>query len=96
MSMCKACDDEWEEAVNIARDGATRDGGYVEWLTLANASAKLDRMDEARHAIGKVKELLPKFRMRAGIAGWERTYGTEESREAATTGLRKLLEAGVE
>jgi TolB-like protein len=96
MSMCKALDGEWEEALEIAREGANRSGGYLDWLTLANVLATVDRMDEARASIEKVREGLPRFRMRAAIAGWEGTYGTEESRETATVGLKKLLEAGIE
>ncbi|MCZ6890692.1 MAG: TIR domain-containing protein [Gammaproteobacteria bacterium] len=83
---------EPEKALEWAQQGAaTAPDLYLAWVELANALGHLDRLDEAREAIEKVKRLVPTFK----IAYYEKgTRISWRNREAAIepqiAGLRKL------
>ncbi len=60
----------------------------------ANLLARTDRFEEAAAMIDKVREIVPRFTIRASIKVHQRVFATEDAREAVTAGLQKLIDLG--
>lgn len=88
-----AIKEQWDESLIHARSAVDQAGTYLAYLALANILAELGRMDEAAKAVESARESLPPLRLRVAIAGYERAFNNQPQ---FTSGLRKLLEAGVE
>jgi adenylate cyclase len=84
--------ERWEEAVERFEIVATADSrGWVAWSHLANALAMVDRLDEARDAVARVKSIRPDWTLdlweQCNRLAWR---NREEIVEASLLGLRKL------
>ncbi len=97
ISQCYAVLGDLENALDWARQAA--DQGIVPHIALscyANVLAQLNRVDEAVMAIEKIKETVPRFRIRASINAYRRVFASEEARQAVTAGLEKMQDMGYE
>jgi tetratricopeptide (TPR) repeat protein len=83
---------EPEKALEWAQQGAaTAPDLYLAWVELANALGHLNRLDEAREAIEKVKRLVPTFKISYYEKGTRISYRNREAVvEPQIAGLRKL------
>ncbi|MEJ2087913.1 MAG: hypothetical protein P8Y69_05460 [Gammaproteobacteria bacterium] len=98
ISQAHAIIGDLEAALDTARESVAHGttDPVIARSAYANALARVDRIDEAMQQIEAIRRILPGYTLRGSINAYRRSFATEESRTAVTSGLQTLLDLGYE
>ncbi len=85
-----------DEAIATAREAVNQYPSHISLSACANLLAVNNEIEEAAKMIDRVRELVPRFTLRGSINAYRRAFGTEQAREAVTSGLQILMDLGHE
>ncbi len=87
------CKGDFEKALEFSNLRTLHQGNaFLTWLDHANILATLGQFDEADVALGRVRQMVPRFTLEAGIAGQRRNYEPEEYQQNCAHGLELMKE----